>query len=89
MPATNPVPANYYNLRPGDEYIVMDGRAIPIRGLSGQRQGGSFYPNLGARGYHVKTREATHAEAARERQRRTAAEAPRRMTTANPFSDWK
>jgi hypothetical protein len=83
-------PAGYFNIRAGDEYIVMtrDGKeqALPIRGLSGQRMVSSFYPNCGEAGYPIRRREAT----AQERMKAKSLSAPGpQERPALDLSDWK
>lgn len=82
-------PSNYFNLRPNTDYIVLEGKAVPITGLVGRRQGSSFYPMGGDVGYMVHRREETLAEIAKDNRNRAAMASASRPMADVLFGDWK
>lgn len=78
-----PTPRGYYNLEPGAEYITMNGAALPIAGLSGDRRGNLFHPWGSQNAYLIETRRSTARE--------ILAEKPRPAHVPAPFDEslWK
>ncbi len=95
------VAAGYYSLKPGTQFIQIDGKALPIKGLAGTVERGFFCPSGSANRYLIKTRQETQREAYeanRSESSRPALQAvslPRPVVSsfdpgpADIFSDWK